>query len=341
MRRHLSIALAASLLATTATAAETITLRFQHFVSPKVAVPLYFMKPWAEKVEKDSGGRLKVEIYPRMQLGGKATALYDQISDGVIDGGWVIPAYTPGRFPEAEALELPFMTTMDAEGSSRAAWEFTQKHLLDDFSDVHLVAVHVHGPGVVHKKGAAVKTASDFQGLKLRGPSRMATDLLKNLGATPVGMPVPAFPEALAKGVIDGGVIPWEIAPPLKVHELADGHTEISAGGRAVYNLYFLWAMNKDSYAALPDDLKTIIDDNSGIEASAWAGRALVTGDKIGRDIVAANGNEIHVMDEAEAEIIRSMSENQVKNWIEDMNRRGFDGNALVEDARTFIKQYE
>ena len=90
--------------------AQEVTIRCQHFLPPKGSTPLYFMTPWAEKVEKDSGGRIKVELYPAMQLGGKPQALYDQIRDGVIDCGWALPAYTPGRFPEAEAFELPFMT---------------------------------------------------------------------------------------------------------------------------------------------------------------------------------------------------------------------------------------
>ncbi|NNU97814.1 TRAP transporter substrate-binding protein, partial [Anoxybacillus sp. EFIL] len=222
--------------------AQEVTLRFQHFVSPNSANPKYFLDPWVEKVEAESNGRIKIEIYPFMQLGGKATAQYDLIRDGVIDGGWVIPGYTPGRFPEAEALELPFMVTKSAEEASRAAWEFTQKHLMDDFADVHLIAAHMHGPGIVHKKGAAIEDLSDFAGLKLRGPSRPATLLLDKLGAEPIGLPVPQFPEALSKGVVDGGVITWEMSPSLKLDELTDSHTDV-AGDKSLYNLYFIWAM--------------------------------------------------------------------------------------------------
>ena len=267
------LALASVLAAATGwtAAAQEVTLRFQHFISPKGAVPALFMTPWSEKVMKDSGGRIKIELYPGMQLGGKPPALYDQIRDGVIDGGWALPAYTPGRFPETEAFELPFVSTKSAEDTSKAAWEYAQKYLKDRMGDVHLIAVHVHGPGVIHTKGDPVKGPADFAGKKLRGPSRAANNLLTAMGATPVGMPVPAFPEALSKGVVEGGVIPWEIVVPLKVHELADSHSEVS-GDNAMYNTFFIWAMNKTSYANLPDDLKAVIDANSGIEASAWAG---------------------------------------------------------------------
>lgn len=321
-------------------AAQDVTLRCQHFISPKGAVPAFFMTPWAEKIEKDSGGRIKVELYPGMQLGGKPPALYDQIRDGVIDCGWALPAYTPGRFPEAEAMELPFMTGMSAEAASKAAWDYTQKYAKDRFGDVHLIAVHTHGPGIIHKKGAPVKSTDDFKGLKLRGPSRQANKLLEALGATPVGMPVPAFPEALSKGIVDGGVIPWEIVPPLKVHELADSHTAVG-GDRALYNTFFIWAMNKDSYARLPDDLKAVIDANSGLAASAAAGAAMDKGDAIGLAVTQKTDNEIYTMDEATTAKLRAIGADLTAAWIEEMNSKGLDGAAMVQDAQALVAKYE
>ena len=336
----LKTAALSTLLGLTATAglAQEVTLRFQHFVSPNSANPKYFLDPWVEKVEAESNGRLKIEIYPFMQLGGKAPAQYDLIKDGVIDGGWVIPGYTPGRFPEAEALELPFMVTKSAEEASRAAWEFTQKHLMDDFADVHLIAAHMHGPGIVHKTGDAISDLSDFAGLKLRGPSRPATLLLDKLGAEPIGLPVPQFPEALSKGVVDGGVITWEMSPSLKLDELTDSHTDV-AGDKSLYNLYFIWAMNKDSYNALPDDLKAVIDANSGLETSAMAGRAHDTGDRDGRALMEEAGNEIATLSEAETARIVALGDAVTQEWIAEMTARGLDGAQLVEDAKAAVAE--
>ncbi|WP_281856475.1 TRAP transporter substrate-binding protein [Litoreibacter halocynthiae] len=318
--------------------AQDVTLRFQHFVSPKSANPTYFMQPWADKIEKDSDGRIKVELYPFMQLGGKAPNQYDLIRDGAVDGGWVIPGYQPGRFPEAEAMELPFMTTKSGEAASVAAWKFTQKYLMDDFKDVHLIAAHMHGPGIVHKKGPSIKTVEDFKGLKLRGPSRPATLLLDKMGATPIGMPVPAFPEALSKGVVDGGVITWEMSPSLKLDELTDSHTDV-AGDQALYNLYFIWAMNKDKYDSLPADLKAIIDANSGEFASAWAGRAHDEGDVVGKQVMTADGNEIGVLSEEETARIMVLGEEVTAEWIVEATEKGLDGAALVEDAKAFVAE--
>lgn len=333
-----SAALAATLgLSATTLTAQEVTLRFQHFVSPASANPTYFMQPWADAIEEQSGGRIKVELYPFMQLGGAAPSQYDLIRDGAIDGGWVIPGYQPNRFPEAEAMELPFMTTKSGEEASAAAWDFTQQFLMDDFADVHVIAAHMHGPGIVHKRGGAIETVEDFAGLKLRGPSRPATLLLEELGATPIGMPVPAFPEALSKGVVDGGVITWEMSPSLKLNELTDSHTDV-AGDRALYNLYFIWAMNKDVYEGMPDDLRAIIDANSGMMASQWAGRAHDTGDVVGRDVMAADGNEIAELSAEETARIVALGEQVTADWIAEMDAKGYDGAALVAAAQAAVE---
>lgn len=335
----LALALGTTITGTGAALSQEVTLRFEHFVSPKGSVPKFFMKSWAKKIEEDSNGRIKVEIYPAMQLGGKPSALYDLIRDGVIDGGWALPAYTPGRFPESEAFELPFMTSRSAENSSRALWFYGEKYMFKRMNDVHIIAVHVHGPGVIFKKGAPIKTLADFKGLKLRGPSRQANKLLEAVGATPVGMPVPAFPEALSKGIVDGGVIPWEIAPALKVQELTDSATEVG-GDRALYNTVFIWAMNKARYESLPDDLKAVIDANSGPDASAWAGRAMDQGDVLGKEVFVKNGNTINTLDAAVTAQLRGIGENLTAAWIEDMDKKGLHGAAMVADARALVAKY-
>lgn len=333
-RYWLTTALALTL--ATGAAAQEVTLRFQHFVSPNSANPAHFIEPWAEKVEKESGGRIKVEIYPFMQLGGTAPEQYDLIVDGVIDGGWVIPGYQAGRFPETEVLELPFMVTKSAEEASVAAWTFTQKYLTDDFADVHLIAAHMHGRGLIHMKGDAPDTVDDLQGKKLRGPSRPATLLLEKLGAVPIGMPVPQFPEALSKGVLDGGVITWEMSPSLKLDELTDSHTDV-AGDKSLYNLFFIWGMNKDVYDSLPDALKAVIDANSGLETSAWAGRAHDTGDAEGRAVMEAAGNQIATLSEEETAHIRELGDEVIDEWIADMDTKGLPGQQLVDDARAMV----
>ena len=91
-------------------------------------------------------------------------------------------------------------------------------------------------------KDKLIKSVDDFEGLKMRGPTRVISKMLEGLGATPVGMPVPKVAPSLSKGVIDGMVVPWEIMPSFKLQELTKAHTNV-AGNRGLYTTPFLFTI--------------------------------------------------------------------------------------------------
>ena len=260
LKTGVAAAVATSSVATLAQA-PVVTLKFHTFMAPQSNVWLNMHKAWMDKVEKESGGRIKFEAYPAMQLGGTPVQLYDQAKDGVVDIIWTLPGNTAGRFPRVEVFELPFMMS-NAEATSKAYWEYVQTFAADEFKDVQVLALQVHGPGVIHTTDKLIDSVDDLKGLKIRGPSRPITKLLASLGATPVGMPLPGIPDALSKGTIQGAVIPWEVVPSVKVHELTKYHAEFDPAGGALYTLTFVMAMNKAKYNSLPADLKKIIDNN-------------------------------------------------------------------------------
>ena len=129
--------------------AQEITLKVHHFLSPLSPAHTKLITPWCDKINKESGGKLKCQIYPAMQMGGTPPQLYDQAKDGVADIVWTLPGYTAGRFPLVEAFELPFMMR-NYEGTSRALWDWVQANDQAEFKEVHPIAFHVHGPGVFH-----------------------------------------------------------------------------------------------------------------------------------------------------------------------------------------------
>jgi TRAP-type C4-dicarboxylate transport system substrate-binding protein len=318
--------------------AQEVTLRVAHFLPAAAPAHALFMEPWARKVEAESGGRIKVEIYPSMQLGGRAPQLYDQVRDGIADIVWALPGYTPGRFPTIEVFELPFLPA-SAEATSQAVQAFYEKHQLEEFADVHPLMFHVHAPGMFHMKDAPIRTLEDLEGKKVRAPTRVINDTLGALGATPVGMPVPQVPEALSRGVVDGVVIPWEVSLPLRVHELTNSHTSF-AGERGFYTSVFLYAMNKGTYEALPDDLKQVIDANSGMALAKQIGKVWDEAEQPGLEAAEATGAEFYVIEGAELERWKAASAPVIEAWIEQMDANGQDGAALVEEARSLIEQY-
>lgn len=326
------------ILGLTPASAQEVTLKLHQFLPAQATVPSQFLEPWARKVEKDSGGRIKIDLFPSMQLGGKPPALIDQARDGVVDLVWTLPGYTPGRFPKTEAFELPFMPT-NGEETSKAFWEYYEKHLKDEYREFKIIATWVHGPGLLHVKGEGVRKLEDMKGLKLRGPTRVINQLLSTLGAVPIGMPVPAVPEALSKGVIDGTVIPWEVTKTLRVPELVKTHTQFS-GDRALYTATFVLAMNRARYEGLPDDLKAVIDANSGLEVSGEAGRVMDEGDGPARQVAIDRNNDIITLNEQETERWRKAAKAVEEAWIAEMTAKGIDAKSLVQDAKDLVAKY-
>ena len=153
MRRTMMGVAAAALavgMSATGAFAQDVTLRLHQFLPPQANVPKQVLDVWADKVQADSGDRIKIERYPSMQLGGKPPELMDQAIDGVADIVWTVVGYTPGRYPSTEVFELPFMVG-DARAASSAYWQMFEKHMKDtEFKDVHILGTWVHGPGLLH-----------------------------------------------------------------------------------------------------------------------------------------------------------------------------------------------
>ncbi len=342
-RRTLLKSSAAAALGTPGLAAlaqPSVTLKFHTFMPPQSNVWLTMHKAWMNKVEKDSGGRIRFEAYPAMQLGGTPVQLYDQAKDGVVDIVWTLPGNTAGRFPRIEVFELPFMMN-NAEATSKAFWDYVQTMAPDEFKDTQVLALHVHGPGMFHTRDRLVKTAADLRGMKLRGPTRQITRMLGYLGATPVGMPLPGIPDALSKGTIDGCVIPWEVVPSVKVHELTRFHSEFDPAGGALYTATFVMAMNKARYNSLAPDLKKVIDANSGLATSAWLGKVQQGNDPVGRKAAeAVKDTVIYTIPAAQAQEFKRKARLVEVEWVEDMRKRGFDGKKLLEGARPLIDKH-
>jgi TRAP-type transport system periplasmic protein len=329
------VGLSALTLAAGGASAQDVTLKLHQLLPLRATIPAKFLQPWIEKVQKESGGRIKIKHFPSMQLGGKPPSLISQVTDGSVDFVWTVLGYTPGRFPRAEAFELPFMVS-NGEATSRAFQEYADKNMTKSFPGLKVIAVHTHGPGLIHSK-KPVAALADLKGMKLRGPTRVITGMLKELGAVAVGMPVPAVPAAVSKGVIDGAVIPWEITLPLKMADLVKNHTG-HAGDRGLYTATFVFAMNKASYDKLPADLKKVIDNNSGVETAAWAGRAMDGGDKIGLKKAKGKGNNIITVKNVDD--WKKAAQPVVDKWIADMKAKGIDGAALVEEAKALVAKH-
>jgi TRAP-type transport system periplasmic protein len=338
--KHLLTSCALIAAMTVSAQAAEVTLKVHHFLPKQAPAHKNFLLPWKKAVEKESNGRIKVKLYAAMSLGGKAPNLMDQVKDGFVDIVWTLPAYNPGRYPAVSAFELPFMVT-NAAATSQALQEYyeTNKAAQDEFKDVHPLAFWTHDRGVIHTKNKTVKNLNDLKGLKVRIPSRPVADAMTAYGAVPVAMPLPQMPSALAKNVIDGTVVPWEVVPAFRLHELADSSTEIQ-GERGIYTAVFVFAMNKKKYDSLPADLKKVLDNNSGMKLSKTNGEIWTKAEEFGRNLAKKRGNKLNVMPEADVAKMRELATPVHTAWVEEMNAKGLDGQALLDSANALLNKY-
>ena len=320
--------------------AQSITIKFSHFLPSNSGFNQKVAQPWCAAIEKDSGGKLKCQLYPSLALGGTPAQLADQVKNGVADVVWTSPSYSTGRFPRTEALELPFSLPGDGTKGSRAMWEYAQKNALDDYKDFKLLAIHSGGNSVISTASKPIMSSEDLKGLKVRSPSRFAALFLSAIGSTPVNMPLAQVTEGISKGVIDGAMIPWEVLPAIKVDEVTKYHMEGSPNQPGFIQTPMAVLMNKAKYESLAPELKAVIDKHSGQALVDLIGKVWDDGIAETRKRVAAQGNKTLVIKDADYQTMIKNTASVEADWIKQANARGLDGTKLAAEVHAIGKKY-
>jgi TRAP-type C4-dicarboxylate transport system substrate-binding protein len=319
--------------------AQEVTLKLHHFLGPAAPAQRAFFEPWAQRVQEQSDGRIKVEIYPSMTLGGSPPQLISQLRDGVVDIIWTVTSYTPGQFPRTEVFELPFVHTNSAVATNLAIQDLYEEWLAEEYQDVHPILIHVHAGNALHTIDKPVRKPADLQGMKIRTPSRTGSFMLEALGASPVGMPVPQLPQALSKKVVDGTTIPFEVSLPLKIHELVNYDHEFEDGTR-LGTAVFLYGMNKARYESLPEDLKAVIDRNSGANIAEEIGQVWMEVEEPGLRAAIDDGNEIIRWPVDQKADWQAAVQPAIDRWVAEVTDAGIDGQALLEAATEAVQAH-
>ena len=317
--------------------APQLTLKMHHSFSSVSGVHDRFLVPWARKVEADSGGHIRIDIYPLMQLGGAPAQLFDQARDGLADIVWTVPSHTPGRFPRIEAFELPFVPASRALVSSKAIEDYAAANLADEFREVRPLCFSCRDRAVVH----ATRTLQGFEelrGLKLHVPNRLADEAVRALGGQAVAMPISQVLLALSGRVINGCLDPWDAAPGLKLYDVLKAHTDFADA--ALSTTAFVLAMNRGAYDRLPRPLKSVIDANSGQPAAGMAG-AMWDVEAAGAVALARErGDAVTVLPPKEVLRWRRATEPVIAAWVKQMKERRIDGDKLLADIRELLEKY-
>ncbi|MCP1199522.1 TRAP transporter substrate-binding protein [Notoacmeibacter sp. MSK16QG-6] len=312
-----------------------ITLKLHHFLGPKAPAHTKMFTPWAETIAEKSGGRVKIEIYPSMTLGGAPPQLFRQVADGVVDIVWTVNGYTPGLFPRSEAFELPGVYVNDITATNLAMRQLFDEWLAPEYEPVHVLFNHVHAGQAFHMAEEPVRTVADTQGKKLRVPGPTGNAVVEAMGATPVTMPVPDLPQALSTSGVDGALIPWEIIPPLQLQEVTKYQIE-GPDNKRFGTTTFQVSMNKNRWESLPEDLQQVFNEASNEDWLREIGEVWRAADDHGIEVATKAGNEHIVLTEEEMKTFDDALAPVVDKWIEE-HSGDFDAAGLVEAARKAI----
>ncbi|MEX2127409.1 MAG: TRAP transporter substrate-binding protein [Xanthobacteraceae bacterium] len=239
-------------------------LKLSSFVPPMHSIWAGVLTPWAKKVEEMSKGKLKVTLYPSMQLGGKPPELYRQMVQGIADIVFTLPGYTSGDFPMMSLTELPGTAT-DAQDGTTKLWDRLKQGYFDkEYADAKILMLWNSDNAGFMTREKPIRKIEDVKGLRLRAPSEAQSKQIDFLGGIGVSMPVTQIYPGLERGTIDGTQIPLSAMIDFKLIEVVKHLTVNTPLGRSP----FLVSMQRKRYEALPADLRKIIDDTTGIKLS-------------------------------------------------------------------------
>ena len=333
-------ALLAVSLAPASAADPEVTLKVHTFLPPVANPVKHFVVPWAKKIEKESNGRIKVQIYPAMQLGGKPTQLLQQVKDGIVDIVWTLPGFTPGVMPKLEVFELPFLHRNTCS-TVLALQDYVEKYMKKEFEPYKVLAVNAHA-GALFMTKEPIKTVEDFKGRKLRSYSRTNAWILEALGAAPLQVPLPQLVPMMNKGTVSGSILPYEIAPAVKMQDLANYFTTLGPPQPRLSVAIFTFLMNKDSYDKLPDDLKKVIDNNAGRNSTDMTIRAWDKVEQLGEKVVRSKKkNTFSALSPEETKKFKDKVQPVFVRFQEMLDKSGADGKQILADVSALIEKYD
>jgi TRAP-type C4-dicarboxylate transport system substrate-binding protein len=314
--------------------AQSIELKFAQPFSPKHTMQTKVFEPWAEKISKMTNGKVKVTFFPGGALG-KTPDHYDLAEKGIADIIYVLQDYTPGRFPMTSVFELPFMVP-SATKTSTAMWKVYEKfpEFQKEYGRVKPLALFCHPGGHFNTLEKPIRKIDDLKGLKFRTASPHVTKALKIFGAVPVNMPITEAYTALERGVVDGTVLPWEGNFIFKLAELLKYGTEAD-----FYTMTMMVVMNKRKWNSLPQDVKKVIDETTGMAMSMEAGKIYDETNAPMKGLCLKKGMQALQLPEAEKDKLKELTIPLRNEWIMDMDKRGLPGKAVLDAALQYINE--
>ncbi len=321
---------AAATFGATVTRAETITLKLSHFVPPQHAFHKWVVE-WTKKIEQESGGRLKFEIYPNGQLVGPPNRQFDAARNGIVDIAFCLHGVTPGRYPMTELADLPFTWPsggVDLAEMGKRMTELAPKYLAAEHTGLHILFMSMANPVVLWSK-VPVNSIADYKGKKIRYASITNKQLLDAMGAVPLLIPPQEANDAISKGIAEGATFPFEAG---FAYDLASVAPYAIEPGMA--SATFAMVMNPAKYNSLPPDLKALLDKEAGVNGAMSFGKAWQDFEKFARNFfIEKKGLKIITLPPAEVAKMHALAKPIIESALAAQEKAG-------HKAREFFAAY-
>jgi TRAP-type C4-dicarboxylate transport system substrate-binding protein len=312
--------------------AKTIELTYANFFPP-THVQAQLGIDWAKEVEKRTNGKVKFAHFPGGALL-KGPEIYDGVAKGIADVGMSVFAYTQGRFPSIEAIDLP-MGYPSGVVATKIINDFYNRFKFKEFEQVKVLYLFAHGPGLLFSK-KPVRKLEDLKGLKIRSTGTSAL-VSKALGAVPVAMPQGGAYEALQKGVVEATWAPIEVLKGWKQGEVIKYMIDCYSIG---YTQGFFVAMNPGKWNSLPKDVQAVMEQVSK-EWLQKTGEAWDASDTEGRKFSEGLGNQTIKLSSEESARWAEAVEPVFEGYIKAVEPKGLPGRDYVNFIKGQLKKYK
>jgi TRAP-type C4-dicarboxylate transport system substrate-binding protein len=266
-----------------------IELKLSHFLPPNHTFQKQGMQ-WSDELEQQSGGRLKLKLYPASQLG-PAPRQFDLARSGVADIAIGLTGATPGRYPMTELVSEAYVVPKEGASCAVMSRRLTSQfepYLAGEYPGVKMLWMMVTSPLKFHTAKVALRKLEDFKGLRIRYAGEQFADIVTAVGAVPLAVPPGETQDGLAKGIIDGATFPYEGAQSFDLGTVCKYSLE-----PGVSTATFAAVMNPKRFEGLAPDLQALIAKTTGPAMAARFGAALDDAEAAGRAYMIARGVQI------------------------------------------------
>jgi TRAP-type C4-dicarboxylate transport system substrate-binding protein len=297
-------------------------------IQSPAGVPFTNMFYWLlDEIEKRSGGRIKFERYPGEALA-KASEQVDALQSGMADVAHFVTTYSPGKLPLNSIVYMPFTyrgSWVNATSYYQLIQEIPEVKAEYTKNNIRIISTYGTGPYYIFST-KPIKSFEDLKGKKIISTGPMA-ELLKAMGASPIGIVITESYEALQRGTADGAVYGPSAGGTYHLEEVCKYLLKLPLGGVCGPE-----GMNLDVWKKLPPDLQKMIDNLPPEHAEACQRIYQIAGD--GKYMAKFKTAGLQVS-EPSAELMamtkRIAKEKVWSRWAEKQEKRGVPGNKILD----------